>query len=113
MPNHILNSENCRIRVVSYPNPHSCFLGRHALWNLFRTINQCGVHILVGCSDFNISRFVEDQNGRGSGLTRGMFEFNDLIRELECIDLLFFGCWFTWSNFRHKPNLGKIDRFFF
>ena len=40
---------------------------RHAFWDMHRNVDQYGVRKMVSGGNVNITRFIEDRNGWGSG----------------------------------------------
>jgi exonuclease III len=64
----------------------------------------------VLCGDFNVT-LAPDERNTTSQNWRGMFNFADLINNLDLIDLPLNGRRFTWSNERDDPTMAKLDRF--
>lgn len=65
----------------------------------------------IMCGDFNLVRWLIDRSGsmRNFGL---MFEFNDLIRDLQLLDVVLENRDYTWSNKQPAPVFSKLDRCF-
>ncbi|KAL4318837.1 hypothetical protein GQ457_18G015900 [Hibiscus cannabinus] len=77
--------------------------------NLRGYISNFNLPIIVG-GDFNVVRNVEERVG--ICLKKGEMQvFSEFIDSLCLIDLPASGGPFTWSNFRAKPSLSRIDRF--
>lgn len=79
-----------------------------------REVSNLANHISIPwimSGDFNLVRWLVDRSGnmRGFGL---MFEFNDLIRELQLIDVQLQNRDYTWSNKQPVPIFSKLDRCF-
>lgn len=45
--------------------------------------------------------------------TKGMKDFNSLVREMRLKENTYLGGRLTWSNFRSNPTCCKLDRFLF
>lgn len=68
-------------------------------------------HPWVLLGDFNLVRWLVDRSGQMRGFDF-MFEFNDLIRQLQVIDVPLQNRIYTWSNKQPTPVFSKLDRVF-
>jgi hypothetical protein len=65
--------------------------------------------LIVG--DFNLIRRPEDRNIVGGAINL-MLKFNETISNLDLVEILLHGLFFTWSNRQREPLLQRLGWFF-
>ncbi|KAK1289164.1 hypothetical protein QJS10_CPB18g00789 [Acorus calamus] len=81
---------------------------REELWSEFFDIKKNWNVPWCVTGEFNVTRFVEEQN-RGGTLTPAMLRFSEWFDQENLLDMPpNLAC--TWTNMRESPSLAKLDR---